>query len=752
MNKFSHSLVRLVVWAFIVLNACTYPSPKINYTQFVDPLIGSDGHGHVFVGANVPFGAVQIGPNNFDNGWDWCSGYHYSDSIVIGFAQTHLNGTGCHDLGDVIIMPTTGPVHIDKGSREDISNGFASKYSHENEVVKPSYYSLLLDRYNINVELTASERVGMHRYTFPDDESEKHVVIDLQSGGDGGGSAYDTYIKQTDEYSIEGYRFSHGWASDQQVFFSMKSNLPFHLAVYDSIDFKEGSELRCSAVKGLLSFDQNPTELLLKVGISPVSCKNALANIEAEIPEWNFEKVVEQGQEKWNKELSKIEINTTDITTLRVFYTAMFHSVMAPYLFNDHNGDFRGHDKKVYTGENFTNYTTFSLWDTYRGASQLLTLTQPERIDDFVHTMIGICKQQGKLPVWPLWGCETNCMPGYSAVPVIADYYFKGLTSVDPEEILQAMKTSAEYPSQLGIKYILADGFISCDSILGGLSCALEYAVDDWSIAQLAKKLGKEEDFDYFFKRANYYKQYFDPELKLVRPKVNENTWRTPYDPICSTWDFAEGSGWQYSFLVPQDPNGLIELMGGDDVFAKKLDSLFTVEGKCGKNAPSEEVGLIGQYAHINEPSHPDAYLYPYAGQQWKTAGIVRQVVRDFYTDKPDGLVGNEDCGQMSAWYILSTMGFYPVSPSGGIYVFGSPLFEKTVLNLPEGKTFTVETENNSDENIYIQSVTLNGKPYTKSYIKHEDIVAGGVLKFVMGSQPNFNFAAASEDRPKTIL
>jgi len=748
MHKKANNRFGFLIGAAVVLTACSPSKKAIDYASYVDPFIGSAGHGHVFVGASVPFGEVQLGPNNIHKGWDWCSTYNYSDSILIGFSHTHLSGAGCSELGDVVIMPTTGEVHVDKGKQEDVSNGFASKYSHKNEVAKPGYFSVLLDRYNIKAELTATERVGMHRYSFPKDASEEHVIIDLETGNHD--RSYDTYIKQIDEYTFEGYRFSHGWASDERVYFSARSNYPFHLSVYEGTLQKEGNSLIGNGVKGVLSFDEPPGELMLKVGLSPVSCENALENIDAEIPKWNFDDIAVQAHDIWNKELSKVAVTDEDTTDLRTFYTALYHTMIAPTLANDHNGDFLGHDKEVYSGEKYNNYSTFSLWDTYRAENSLLTLIQPDRISDMVNSMIGIYKQQGKLPIWPLWACETNCMPGYSAVPVIVDAYLKGFKGFDAEEAFDAIKATATGSKMTALNLLLPYGFISCESVAGSVSIAMEYAIDDWSIAQMAKKMGKTEDFKYFAERGNYYKQYFDTSIGFVRPKVTKDTWRTPYDPTTER-DFVEGNGWEYTFSVPQDPDGLIELLGGDEKFTEKLDSLFIVDDERAER--NENItGMIGLYAHGNEPSHHIAYLYDYAGKQWKTAEKVREVVRKFYSDKPDGLTGNEDCGQMSAWYIFSTMGFYPVSPSGGIYVFGSPLFKKTVLQLAEGKTFTVETENNSEENIYIQSVSLNGKPYSKSYIKYEDVVAGGVLKFIMGSEPNYNFASSPEDRPKTIL
>ena len=708
---------------------------KTDFTAYVDPYIGSGEHGHVFVGANVPFGAVQVGPQNIFKGWDWCSGYHYSDSIIIGFSHTHLSGTGCSDLGDILLMPYTGEVRTARGEQDNIEGAASSYYKHANEAVAPGYYSLLMDN-GVKAELTATERVALHRYTYPSG-SEHRLLINLKEGI--GDKAYDTYLKKIDEYTIEGYRFSKGWSPRHKVFFTLKCDQPIEsLAVFNDDEAAGNDELTGESVKGVITFKGDSPTALVKVAISSVSCENALANLRAELSHWDFDEVRNEAIDKWNDQLSCISIDTKDERAKKVFYTAMYHAFIAPTLYCDANGDFRGHDDKVYTNNTWKNYSTFSLWDTYRTLHPLFTIIKPQYVSDLVNSMLSIYDQQEKLPIWPLIGGETDQMPGYSAVPIIADAYLKGFTGFD---------------KQNGVPYVLEKGYIPCDKVREATSIAMEYAADDWGIALMAKKMGKTEDYQNYLKRGKYYTQYFDKDINFIRPKMNDGSWRTPYDPIQSihsVGDFCEGNGWHYTFFVPQHPEGLIELMGGDAPFISKLDSLFLVEGELGENASPDISGLIGMYAHGNEPSHHVTYLYPYAGEQWKTAEKVRYIQDVFYTDQPEGIIGNEDCGQMSAWHIMSALGFYQVNPSNGVFVFGSPLFDKASVHLPEGKTFEVVAQNNSKENVYIQSVLLNGKPYNNSYILYDDIVKGGNLTFVMGSTPNKEFGAAPENRPKT--
>lgn len=718
--------------------------------RYVDPFIGSGYHGHVFVGTSVPYGMVQLGPNNIHKGWDWCSGYHYSDSILIGFSHTHLSGTGCTDLGDILIMPLN-EIRTPRGNQDDIRDGYASRYSHDNEIARPEYYSLLLDRYDIKAELTATDRVGFHRYTYPDGKPAS-ILIDLREGN--GSNAYDSYIRKIDDYTVEGYRYVRGWSPSRKVYFVLKSDKKIEqFTAYDDNTPKPWNQLKVASVKSVLTFG-NAKEVKIKVSLSSVSCANAAMNLQAELSHWDFDKTVKMSADRWNKQLARMSVETDNEPAKRIFYTAHYHTMIAPTLYCDVNGEYRGMNDMIYTDPKKANYTTLSLWDTYRALHPLMTIVQPEMVDKVVNSMLSIYHQQDKLPIWPLMSGETNCMPGYSSVPVIADAYLKGFTGFDAEEALQAMKATATYEKQNGIPYVMEKGYIPADKVHEATSIAMEYAVDDWGIAAMAHKMGKYEDAATYAKRAHYYKNYFDSSSHFIRPKLEDGSWRTPYDParsIHTVGDFCEGNGWQYTFFAPQDPYGLIGLFGGDKPFTAKLDNFFTNNDSMGEGASSDITGLIGQYAHGNEPSHHVAYLYAYAGEQWKTAEKVRFIMDEFYTDKPDGIIGNEDCGQMSAWYLLSSMGLYQVNPSDGIFVFGSPCFKKVEMKVRGGKTFTVEAPDNNKENIYIQKVYLNGKPYNKSYITYDDIINGSTLKFVMGKKPNKNFGKAPANRPVVL-
>ncbi|TWR24934.1 glycoside hydrolase family 92 protein [Mucilaginibacter achroorhodeus] len=726
---------------------------KQNLTKYVDQYIGTGFHGHVFVGANVPFGAVQLGPTNISKGWDWCSGYHISDSTIIGFQHTHLSGTGIGDLGDVSIMPTTGPVIVNKGTLVDPANGYFSLFSHKDEVVKPGYYSVKLKRYDIKAELTASTRVGFHQYTFPAGK-QANVIIDLTEGI--ADRTTDAYIKQVDKYTIEGYRFSRGWAPAQRIYFTAVFSKPIaKFAVYDSTALKQGVTITGKNSRCAVTFaNSNASQKLqIKVGISPVSCANASQNIKTEIPDWDFNKVAADADMAWNKELGRVTIKADSLAQLKKFYTALYHTMIAPSTFNDVNGEYWGTDKKVHKDASFKNLTTFSLWDTYRSANPLYTIMQPDRVPDMVNTMLNIYKQQGRLPVWHLMANETNTMVGNSAVPVIVDAYLKGFKGFDVNLAYEAVKATQMLDLR-GLKYVKREGFIPADSSRESVAMGLEYSINDWCIAQMAKKLGKTDDYKYFSGRAKNYQKYFDQQTRFMRGKVTADTWRTPFSPFESRHekdDYTEGNAWQYTWLVPHDVEGLIKLLGGEKSFTKKLDSLFTVSGDLGAEHSPDISGLIGQYAHGNEPSHHITYLYAYVGQPWKTADKVRYILNNFYTTKADGIIGNEDVGQMSAWYVLSTLGFYPVNPVNGTYVFGSPNVNSAVINLPSGKQFTITVKNNSAKNKYISSVQLNGKAYTKSYFKHADLVAGGDMVITMTDKPGA-FGTAVSDRPKSIV
>ena len=747
--KYTLSVLTLVLISF------GFGSIKSNdYIKYVDPFIGSGGHGHVFVGANVPFGGVQVGPTNFNKGWDWSSSYHHSDSIVKGFCHLNVSGTGMSDLGELTVMPATGELKINAGTQDRHMKGYASLYSKDNESASPGYYQVMLNRYNINVELTATERSGLHKYTFPE-SPDSRIIIDLGEGS--ADRPTETYLKQINDTLFEGYRFSSGWASDQREFFSLIVSKP----VKDFIIYDGGRKIKDNMklgkyVKGFLEFSTKKNEVIyLKMGVSPVSCRNGLDNLMTEIPDWNFNKVLKDAEKKWNDELAKIHIETKDTVKKRIFYTAMYHTMIAPNIFQDINGEYRGTDKKVYKDTTFTNYTLFSLWDTYIAAHPLYTITHPERVSDMVNSMLKIFEQQGKLPVWHLRGNETNTMPGYSAIPVVVDACLKGFEGIDLEKVYTAIKESATGDHEPGVMDLMKYGYIPSDYMAESIASTMEYAIGDCAIAQLALKLNKLEDYEYFLKRSKSYKNYFDPDTKFMRGKMSDGSWRSPFDPKSAQHrvnDYCEGNAWQYLWLTPQDPEGLIELLGGDKGFTSKLDQLFSISSDLEEGSSMDITGLIGQYAHGNEPSHHTTYMYAYAGEQHKIPGNVRYITTNLYTDKPDGLSGNEDCGQMSAWYILSSMGFYPLNPSNGAYVFGSPLFDEVTLSLEGEKSLKIIAENNSDTNIYIQKVILNGAEHKFSYITHKDLVKGGELKFIMGSIPNLEFGKEKKHRPQSIV
>ena len=695
-----------------------------DYTQYVNPFIGTGGHGHVFLGANVPFGNIQAGPTQKKQGWDWCSGYHYSDSTVIGFGQMHLSGTGIGDLGDVSLLPMTNP------SQREV------KFSHRAEYVRPGYYSVMLAS-GIRVELTATQRVAFHRYSFPADATKGYIALNLAQGI-GWDKMTSCKFNQESDKTVTGFRMSEGWAKDQRVYFVAEFSEPVKL---------EENERDTIGIFSVASTNQ---PLLVKVGISAVSVENARENLQQELPGWNFASVVAKANADWNRELSKIAIKTQDERAKRIFYTALYHTMIAPSVFSDVNGEYRGADGKTHKGD-FTDYTTFSLWDTYRAAFPLMTLIQPEMQRDLAETMLHIFKQQGKLPVWHLMGNETDCMVGNPGIPVLVDIALKGF-NVDKKAVFEAVKASA-MRDERGMGLLKKYGYIPCDLDPEKETVAkgLEYALADACIAKLAKQLGKIEDYKYFYKRSQSYRDfYFDKQTKFMRGVTSDHKFREPFDPFSTVHrqdDYTEGNAWQYVWLVPHDVHGLVAAFGGEKPFVSKLDSLFIVNGDMGADASPDITGLIGQYAHGNEPSHHILYMYNYVGQPWKGAEKIRYVLANLYHDDFDGLSGNEDVGQMSAWYILSSVGFYQVDPAGGRYVFGSPLFDEATLNVGNGKTFRVVAHNNSSENKYIQSAKLNGKPYTRSYIDFKDIVRGGTLEFVMGNKPS-QFGVKPSDRP----
>ena len=712
-----------------------HPSPFTNHpSSLVNPMIGTGGHGHVFLGANVPFGFVQLGPTNRKDGWDWCSGYHYSDSVIIGFSHLHLSGTGCADLGDIAFLPIT------EGSQQSVT------FSHQQEHVRPGYYDVTLNN-GIRVELTATERTGMHRYTLPATTKNGYLRLDLQQGI-GWDEATAARAFQQDATTICGFRFSKGWANDQKVFFVAEFSKPVNMISRHTTTITKSDDKTTINVNDvgpwMISYKADSEPLLMRVGLSAVSIDGARANLRAEQTGWDFDGVVAQAERKWDEQLGKIQVTGGTPDQRTIFYTALYHTMTAPSVFCDVDGQYRGSDGKVHQGD-YVHYTTFSLWDTYRAAHPLMTLIHPERQEDIAKTMINIWRQQGKLPVWHLMGCETNCMVGNPAIPVLADLVLKGLTT-QRQQAFEAMRASAILDER-GLALLKEYGYIPCDLFSDNetVGRGLEYALADWCVARVAEQLGMTADQQYFDQRAQSYRQYFDPVTGFMRGKDSHGNWSfsqtsSPFNPFHSApknRDYTEGNAWQYTWLVPHDPHGLASLFGSEQRFIAKLDSLFIVEGDLGEEAPPDISGLIGQYAHGNEPSHHVLYLYNYVGQPWKGARLIRRTLGELYHNAPDGLSGNEDVGQMSAWYILSAMGIYQVEPAGGKYVFGTPLFPEVTMQVGNGKTFTIRARNVSDENIYIQSASLNGMPYTRSYIMYQDIVSGGTLEFQMGPQPS---------------
>ena len=712
--------------ALVTLAACAAPQPAAeDLTRWVDPKIGTGGHGHVFVGANVPFGLVQVGPTSIPQGWDWCSGYHESDSTVIGFSHTHLSGTGIGDLFDVTVMPVTGDVTYARGTEDDPASGLWSYADRSKEVVRPGYYSVPLTRYGITAEMTATSRVGFHRYTFPASNAAA-LVFDLENGGCWD-KATETHIEVVDDHTVCGWRYSEGWARDQRVWFVAECSKPF--PKFEQIGDRYGRALFATS---------DGEEVLLKVALSPVSLEGAKANLEAELPGWDFEETAEAAAEKWNEELSKVKVSTSDDAARRIFYTALYHTMVAPSEFCDANGDYRGADGRVHENPGYTTYTTFSLWDTYRAAMPLMTVPHPEKMAGIIQTMLAIADEQGRLPVWHLWGNETDCMVGNPGIPVVADAIVKGIGGFDRERAFEAIRKTAMNPGR-GNGLRMEHGYIPCDLFNEAVAYDLEYALADGAAARAAAALGKTEDAARFTERSHSYRHYFDPGTGFLRGRDSRGGWRTPFNPFASTHradDYCEGNAWQYTWLVPHDIEGLQACFGSRERMISKLDSLFTVSSVVEGGESSPDIsGLIGQYAHGNEPSHHILYLYTMLGEPWKTADKVREVLTTLYHDRPDGLSGNEDVGQMSSWYILSAMGFYEVEPAGGRYWFGSPLFDRVEIAVPGG-TLTIVAQDNSAENRYIQRVRLNGQPYEKPYIDHAALMAGGELLFEMGPEP----------------
>ena len=707
----------------VCFSATAVAATMQNLTQYVNQYVGTGGHGHTFMGANVPFGLVQLGPTEPTRGWDWCSGYYYDDDELIGFGHMHLSGTGIGCLGDVAFLPV-----------KDFKQT-STRFKHEAEKVHPGYYSVQLTDPNVLVELTATERCGFHRYTFKDG-AKAQLALDL-SQCIGWDKLNDCLLTQESTTRLTGFRRSNGWAADRRIYFSIDFSQPVTVHRLDSME------------RVVVSVADNTKPLLVKVALSPVSIDKAKLNMQAEMAGWDFDATVKAANDAWNRELARIQIQTNDQTKKRVFYTAMYHLMTSCSKFNDVDREYRGADGKVHKAD-FTNYTTLSLWDTYRAAHPLMTVAFPEMQRDFAQTFLNIYKQQGRLPVWHLMGSETDCMVGNPGAIVLADLTMKGFVE-DKELALEALKaTQMKDIRSLGL--LKEHGYIpwNLEPENETVAKALEYCAADDGVAKVAKLLGKVDDYEYFFNRSRSYKKYYDPETRFMRAVGTDGKFRLPFNPFFAehrTNDYTEGNAWQYTFLVPHDVKGLIQLFGSDKAFMSKLDSLFFVEGWAGDNASPDMSGMTGQYAHGNEPSHHVIYMYNYAGRPDKAAPLLRKMLNEMYLDQPDGLSGNEDVGQMSAWYILSSVGLYQVDPVGGRFVIGSPLFDKATVNVGAGKKFTVVAKNNSDRNIYVQSARLNGKALKNSYIEFNDIRHGGTLELLMGPKPS-KWGAAPACRP----
>lgn len=715
MAKITRKLSIICLVVFFPLRICA----QQDLTRYVNPFIGTGGHGHTFPGAIVPYGMVQLSPDTRLTGWDGCSGYHYSDSKIYGFSHTHLSGTGISDYGDILLTPSVG-------------RDYSGRFQHRNETATPGYYSVKLDDENILVELTATARAGMHRYTFPATD-DATIVIDLAHRD----KVLDSDLRVTSKTTVLGWRRSQAWAKDQIVYFAIEFSQPF--TAYGPADKPRKTYFRFDTRGG--------APVLVKVGISAVDIDGALKNLHTEINHWDFDKVRADAKRAWNAELNKIAATGGTAAQLTNFYTSLYHVMTVPNLFMDVDGRYRGRDFKTHVAEQFSNYTVFSLWDTFRAAHPLYNIIDRKRTRDFMKTFLVQYEQGGRLPVWELAANETDTMIGYHAVSVIADAAVKGIDGFDLSKAYTAMKHSAELREHRGLAAYIDHGFISTEDERESVSKVLEYAYDDWCIAEVARMLGKKEDYERYSRRAQSYKNVFDHATGFMRPRSNA-AWAEPFDPREVTFAFTEANAWQYTFFAPQDISGLIALMGGRAQFARKLDQLFTAESQTTGREQVDITGLIGQYAHGNEPSHHMAYLYDYVGQPWKTQSRVRAIMEQFYKPEPDGLIGNEDCGQMSAWYVLSAAGFYPVTPGSNVYAIGSPLFPEVRFNLENGKTFVVRALNASDRNVYIQSATLNGKAYNKSFLLHQNLMNGGELVFRMGPRPNVRWVTGPGNEP----
>jgi len=775
-------LICMIIFSVdITINSKSVQQQEYNPIDYVNVFIGTKDMGHCYPGVSVPFGMVQLSPDTdlvpYSHGegynpevYRYCSGYQYSDTTIVGFSHTHFHGTGHSDLGDFLVMPTIGELQLNPGTRDDPDSGYRSRFSHQNEKAYPGYYGVKLEDCQINVELTASERVGFHRYKFPK-TSEAHIILDLTTGiYNYEGKVIWSSLRVENDSLVTGFRQTHGWAKTRYIYFAMAFSKPFKSyglrndvkPVYRGFWRKwkreeNFPERAGKKVKAYFDFEtEKGEEILVKFALSGVSTRGARENLNAEIPGWNFDKIKNEAKKKWNKELSKITIQANENQKI-MFYTALYHCFLSPIIYSDINGKYRGLDQNIHKSNGFTNYTVFSLWDTYRALHPLFTIIQQKRTRDIINSMISHYEQSVHkiLPIWSHHANDNWCMIGYHSVPVIVDAYMKGIRDYDIKKAFEAVVSSASYDQYDGIGFYKSYGYVPEDLNSNSASKTLEYAYDDWTIYRFAENIGNQKIAGRFLKRASFYKNLFDNKSKFIRAKNSNGRWKTPFDPLSTSGQgYIEGNAWNYSLYVPHDIEGFIELLGGKKKLTQWLDTLFAMEISEKNYAHSEDidkVGIIGNYVHGNEPSHHIPYLYVYAGEAWKTQEKIHHIVSSMYKNSPDGLCGNDDCGQMSAWYIFSTLGFYPVCPGSNQYVIGSPCIKQGIIHLENGITFEVLTENFNRKNIFIQSVTLNGHQYHKSFITHSDIQKGGVIIFKMGPQPNKNWANNHKGLPYSM-
>ncbi len=781
MKHFSFPTWALFCLSFMTSSALAQKDPYESLVKYVNPFIGTQEMGHTFPGACVPFGMVQLSPDTDTIGflndgkynpgvYRYCAGYQYLDKTIVGFSHTHLSGTGHSDLGDFLVMPTVGKLKLNPGTASHPRSGYRSAFRHSTEKAEPGYYSVMLDDYGVKAELTTSARVGFHKYTFPATDSA-HIILDLNHGiYNYEGKVLWAFARMENDTLLTGYRITRGWARTNYLYFAMSFSKPvknygckndekvLYNGFWRKFNLQDNfPEMAGKNLKLFFDFSTTANEaVMVKFALSAVSTEGALKNLQAEIPGWDFDKTHIAATALWEKELGKIRIEAPQ-NVKENFYTALYHTFINPSQYMDVDGRYRGIDFNIHKAEGFTNYTVFSLWDTYRALHPLFTILQPERAADMINSMLAHYSQSVHklLPVWSHFGNENWCMIGYHAVPVIVDAYMKGIRGFNAEKALEACVSSATHQNYDGIGAYMKYGYVPLDVNAVGASMTLEYAYDDFSISQLARALGKTAIESEFAKRALNYRNLSDPSTRFIRARNRNGSWKTPFDPMHTSGEgFIEGNAWNYSFYVPQDVNGMIKRTGGNKAFISRLDSLFTMDMPDKYFAETEDItrdGILGSYVHGNEPSHHVAYLYNWTSEPWKCQAQVHRIVEKMYVNKPDGLCGNDDCGQMSAWYVFSTLGFYPVCPGTDQYVIGSPCVNEARIKLDNGSVFKVKANSLTKENIYIQSVTLNGKPWNYSFITHPDIINGGELVFSMGPKPNKKWAVAENSKPFSI-